>query len=163
GQILPYAGEAAHVGLAAELAFAADFARHARDFRGERSKLIDHRVDGIFELEDFPFNIDGDLLREVAIGDGGGYGSDIAHLAGEVSCHRLVRSGQVFPRAGDAVDFGLAAELSFGADLACHARHFGGERRKLIDHRVDGVFELKDFTFNVHGDFLGEIAVSHGG
>ena len=36
--------------------------------------------------------------------------------------------GQVLPRAGDALHVGLAAELAFGADLARHARHFGGER-----------------------------------
>ena len=27
--------------------------------------------------------------------------------------------------------------MPFGADLARHARHFGGERRELVDHRVD--------------------------
>ena len=31
----------------------------------------------------------------------------------------------------------LAAELAFGADLARHARHLGGERVELIHHRVD--------------------------
>ena len=36
GEILPGAGDAGHVGLAAELAFGADFARHAGHFRGER-------------------------------------------------------------------------------------------------------------------------------
>jgi hypothetical protein len=33
GEVLPRAGDAAHVGLAAELAFGADFLRDARDFR----------------------------------------------------------------------------------------------------------------------------------
>ena len=37
GQILPRAGDAAHLRLAAELAFGADFAGHARHFRGEAS------------------------------------------------------------------------------------------------------------------------------
>ena len=35
GEILPGTGDAAHIGLAAELAFGADFAGHARDFRRE--------------------------------------------------------------------------------------------------------------------------------
>ena len=35
GQILPGAGHALHFRLAAELAFGADFARHAAHFRGE--------------------------------------------------------------------------------------------------------------------------------
>jgi hypothetical protein len=32
----------------------------------------------------------------------------------------------------------LAAELALGADLARDARHLVGERRELVDHRVDG-------------------------
>ena len=35
GQILPGAGDAGHVRLAAQLAFGADFAGHARHFAGE--------------------------------------------------------------------------------------------------------------------------------
>ena len=62
GQVLPGAGDALHVGLAAELAFGADFAGHARHFRGERAELIDHRVDGVLQFEDFAFHVDGDLL-----------------------------------------------------------------------------------------------------
>ena len=42
-----------HLGLPAELAFGADFARHARDFRGEAVELIDHRVDGVLQLAKF--------------------------------------------------------------------------------------------------------------
>src|SRR6202034_4109235 len=39
GQILPGAGDARHVRLAAELAFGADLARHARDLGGEAIQL----------------------------------------------------------------------------------------------------------------------------
>ena len=52
-----------HVRLAAELAFGADLARHARDLGGERAELIDHRVDGVLQLEDLAVHVDGDLLR----------------------------------------------------------------------------------------------------
>ena len=38
GQVLPGAGDALHVGLAAELAFGADFAGHAGHFGGERTE-----------------------------------------------------------------------------------------------------------------------------
>ena len=37
GEVLPRAGDAAHVGLAAELSFGADFLRDARHFRRERA------------------------------------------------------------------------------------------------------------------------------
>ena len=48
---------------------------------------------------------------------------------------RLPASGLTFsvrslPRAGDALDLGLAAELALGADLAGDARHLGGERAR---------------------------------
>ena len=39
-------------------------------FRGERVQLVDHRVDGVLELEDLALDVDGDLAREVAVGDG---------------------------------------------------------------------------------------------
>ena len=60
-------------GLAAELAFGADFAGHAGHFGGERAELIDHRVDGVLQFEDFAFDIDGDLLGQVAVGHGRGH------------------------------------------------------------------------------------------
>ena len=36
--------------------------------------------------------------------------------------------------------------LPFGADLARDARHLGGERAELVDHRVDGVLQLEDLA-----------------
>ena len=80
GQVLPGAGDVADVGLAAELAFGADLAGHARHLGGERAELVDHRVDGVLELEDLALHVDGDLLRQVAVGDGRGHVGDVAHL-----------------------------------------------------------------------------------
>ena len=72
GQVLPGAGDALHLRLAAELAFGADLARDARHLAGEGVELVDHRVDGVLELQDFAADVDGDLLRQIAVGDGGG-------------------------------------------------------------------------------------------
>ena len=130
GQVLPGAGDAGHVGLAAELAFGADFAGHARHFRGERRELIHHRVDGVLQLQNFALDVDGDLLGQVAVGDGGGHVGDVADLGGQVAGHEVHAIGQVLPGAGHAVHLGLAAELAFGADFAGHARHFRGERAR---------------------------------
>ena len=129
GQVLPGAGHAGHLRLAAELAFGADLARDAGHFRGEAVELIDHRVDGVLQLEDLALHVDGDLARQVAVGDGGGDVGDVADLAGEVRGHRVDVVGEVLPGAGDARHLGLAAELAFGADLARHAGDFGGEAR----------------------------------
>ena len=54
--------------------------------------------------------------------------------------------GQVLPRAVDALDVGLPAELSFGADLLRDARDLGGEGVERVDHRVDGVLQLEDLA-----------------
>ena len=143
GQVLPDAADARHLGLAAELAFGAHFARHARDFGGETVELIDHRVDGVLELQDLALDVDRDLARQVAAGDRGGDLGDVAHLAGEIAGHRVDVVGQVLPGAADARHLRLAAELAVGADLARDAGDFGGEGVQLIDHRVDGVLELQ--------------------
>ena len=67
--------------LAAELALGADLARDARHLGGERAQLVHHRVDGVLELEDLALHVDGDLLRQVAVGDRRGHLGDVAHLA----------------------------------------------------------------------------------
>ena len=96
GEVLPRAGHAFDLRLAAELPFRADFARHARDFGGERVELIDHRVDGVLQLEDLALDVDGDLLRQVAVRDGRRHLGDVAHLVGEVRGHQLTLSVRSF-------------------------------------------------------------------
>ena len=163
GEVLPGAGDAGHRGLAAELAFGADFARHAAHFRGERVQLVHHRVDGVLQLEDLALDVDRDLARQVAARDGRGHVGDVADLAGEVRRHRVDRVGQVLPRAGDAGHHRLAAELAFGADLARDARHFRGEAVQLVDHRVDGVLQLEDLALDVDRDLARQVAARDGG
>ena len=68
-------------GLAAELALGADLAGHAGHLGGEGVELVHHRVDGVLQLEDLAPHVDGDLLGQVAVGDGGGDLGDVAHLA----------------------------------------------------------------------------------
>ena len=48
-------------------------------------KLIDHRIDGLFELQDFAAHVHGDLLRQIAVGDGDRDVGDVAHLRGQVA------------------------------------------------------------------------------
>src|SRR5207245_1734987 len=79
-------------------------------------------------------------------------------LGGEVVGHGIDVVGQILPRARDAFDFGLTAELAFRADFARDAADFGGERVQLVHHRVDRFLELKNFAAHVHGDFAREVA-----
>ena len=84
-EVLPRTGHALDVGLPAELALGADFLRDARDLGRERAQRVDHRVDRVLQLVDLAARVDGDLLREVAVGDGGRHLRDAAHLRGQVA------------------------------------------------------------------------------
>ena len=119
-------------GLAAELAFRADLARDAADFGRKRVELVDHRVDGVLQLENLSLDVHRDLARQVAARDGRRHARDVADLGREVRGHGVDRVGQVLPGAGDARHDGLPAELAVGADFARDARHFGGERAQLV-------------------------------
>ena len=88
--------------LAAEPAFGADLARHARHLAGEAVELVDHRVERFLQLKDLAAHVDGDLARQVAAGDGGRHLGDVADLAGQVAGHRVDAVGEVLPGAGDA-------------------------------------------------------------
>ena len=158
-EILPGAGDAAHDGLAAELAFGADLASDARHLAGEGVQLIDHRVERLLELEDLAADVDGDLLRKIAVGDGRRHVGDVAHLIGQAVGHRIDVVGQILPSAGDARHLRLSAELALGADFAGDARHLTGEGVELIDHRVDGLFQLQDLAADVDRDLARKVAV----
>src|SRR5262249_23293816 len=56
---------------------------------------------------------------------------------------------------------GLPAHFPFGADFAGHARHFRRKRVQLIDHRVGGVLQLENFTFDVDRDLARQVAARH--
>src|SRR5207249_4679666 len=119
-EVLPGAGDAGHHRLSAELAVGTDFTRDARHLRGERVELVDHRVDGVLELEDLAFDVHAGLALEFAARDRGRDVGDVAHLSGEVRGHRVHVVGQVLPGAGQARDLGLAAELALGLALDVH-------------------------------------------
>src|SRR5216683_1505103 len=163
GEVLPGAGDLGHFGLAAQLAFGADLARHARHFGSECVELIDHRVDGVFQLENFALHVDGDLARQVTARDRGGHFGYVANLRGQVACHRVHAVGQILPGAGHAGHVGLTAEAAFGADLARHARHLTGEPVELIDHGIERFLELQDFAAHVHRDLAGKVAAGNRG
>src|SRR5207245_1737842 len=139
GQILPGAGNAEHIGLAAEASVGADLAGDARHLAGEGVELIDHRVDGLLELQDLARDVDGDLLRQIAAGDRRRHLGDVAHLLGQVRRHEVDVVGQVLPRPADAEHGGLAAQFAFGPDLTGNPSYLRGESVELIDHDVDGV------------------------
>src|SRR5205823_435956 len=92
-QVFPRAGHTAHVGLTAQFSFTADLSGDARYFRSEGTELVHHRVDGVFQLQDFPTDIDRDFLREIAVGHRGCDFGNVAHLVGQITGHRVYRIG----------------------------------------------------------------------
>src|SRR5262249_15279654 len=141
-----------HHRLAAQPAFRAHLARHARHLRGKRAQLIDHRVDGLLQLQDLAAHVDRDLARQVAAGDRGRHFGDVAYRAGEATGHRVDVVRRILPGAGDSGHHRLAAELAFRAHLARDARYLGGEAVELVDHGIDGVLQLENLTLDVDGD-----------
>src|SRR5206468_2122424 len=163
GQVFPGTGHALHLSLAAELSFGTDFAGDAGDFGSERGELVHHGVDGVFQLEHFAFDVDGDLLREISARDLRGALPVFSDLVGEVVRHEVDVVGQVFPGTGDAFHLRLAAEFSFSTDFAGDAGDFGSERGELVHHGVDGVFQLENFALDVDSDLLREVSVCNRG
>ena len=130
GEVLPGAGDALHLGLAAELALGADLARDARHLRGERRELVDHRVDGVSSAR-------GSRRWTSTV-----IFFDRSPLATAVVTSAMLRTWPVrlpamkftlsvrsFQVPATPLHLGLAAELALGAHLARDARHLRGERR----------------------------------
>src|SRR5262249_13247261 len=85
-EVFPRSGTG-HLRLAAQFAFGTDFARHAGDFAGERVELVHHGVDGVFQLDNFTFQVTGDLARQVGRRNSGRDFGDVANLTSQVAGH----------------------------------------------------------------------------
>src|SRR5581483_982200 len=158
GQILPGTSHVRHGGLATEDAFRADLAGDAGDFPGERGQRVHHCVDSACQRCDLALGLNGDLLAQVTAGDRGGDLGDGPDLRGEVGGHHVDVAGQVFPGPGYTGDDGLPTELAVSADLAGDPGDLTGERRELVDHRVDGLLQLGDLPARVDADLLAQVA-----
>src|SRR5262249_59281856 len=119
-------------------------------------------VHDFFHLQALAADIDGDLLRQVAVGDGDGDVGDVADLSRQVAGHDVDGLGQILPDAADVADLRLAAELAFGADLARDARDLGREGPQLVDHGVHRFFQLQDLAADVDGDLLRQVTLRDG-
>ena len=161
GQVLPGAGDAGHPGLAAEDAFGADLAGDTGDLVGERPQRVDHAVDASRPApRPRPAPRSTIFFDRSPSATARRHRGDAAHLAGQVVGHDVDVVGEVLPRAGDAADRGLAAELALGADLAGHPGDLVGEGGELVDHRVDGGLQLQDLAARVDGDLLRQVALA---
>ncbi len=162
GEVLPRPGGARHLRLPAQLALDADLPRHPRHFGAERRQLVHHRVDGVLQLQHLARDIDGDLLRQIAVRDRRRHLRDVPHLRRQVPEDRVDGVGQVLPRPGRARHVGLPAELPLRADLVGDARDLVRERPQRLRHLVDGLGELRHLAARAHPHLLRQIAVRDG-
>jgi len=162
-QVLPDPCDLFRLRLPAELPFDSHFARDSSHLTRERVELVDHGIDGVLQFEELAFDVDRDLLAQVAVGDRGGHLRDVSHLTGQVAGHQVDVVGEVLPDTTDLDgDRGGLTELALGADLARDARHLGDEAVELIDHRVDGVLQLEHLAADVDRDLLAQVSVGDG-
>ncbi len=152
-----------HLRLAAELAFRAHFARHARHFRRKGVELVHHRVDRVFQFENFTFHVHRDLARKIAARHRRRHFGDVADLRREVGAHRVHRVRQVFPRAGHAGHHRLHAQ----ACLPCRLRAPRASLPTRNDRNCSTIvlivsLSCKNFTAHVHRNFARQVAVGHG-
>src|SRR5215470_1254254 len=162
-EIFPGTAHACDLCLASELTLGADLVRHPTDLAGKRVELIDHGIDRILQLQELAFDVDRDLAIEVTARHGGRDLGDVTDLRSEVAAHRIDGVGQILPGSGHPRNERLNPEPALGADLARYAGHLGGETIELIDHRVDGVLQGKNFALHIDGDLAREISLRDGG
>ena len=166
GQILPDAGHFGHLGLAAELAFGADFARDARHLRGEHAELLDHRVDDVGGLQKFAAQraaVDIELhgLQQVALRDGGDRPGHLAGRPKQVVDQRVDRALHVGPRPAGQVEPDALPGFSFAADDLSDALEL--LRHSLVggDDLVEGIGNLALDPEMIAGHSHRKIAGAH--
>src|SRR5207237_895655 len=124
---------------------------------GGLGQVRDHLVDRVLQLCDLAFGLDGDRPRQVPLRHGCrdfGDGTQLRRQrAGELV--HVVR--EALPRAGDALDLRLDAQLAFGAYLAGHAGDLVREGGELVDHGVDRLLQLEDLALDSDGDLLAQV------
>ncbi len=152
-QIFPGTCNTRNLCLAAKFTFGSHFTCHTSYLGREAVQLIHHRVDRVLQLQNFSAYVDGNLARQVAARNSGGYLCNTAHLVGKVGRHYVYVIGQILPGTCDTRHARLASELSFGTYFPRYPRYFGRKAVELIHHRIDRVFQLQDFAFYIHGDF----------
>ena len=163
GEVFPRSRDPFDLGLSPKLTLGAHLLGHAGDLAGKSVEVVHHRVDGLFQLQDLALDVHGDLLREIALGHGSRHLGDVTDLPREVVGQLVDVVGEVFPRSRDPFDFGLPAELTLGTHFFGHAGDLAGKSIKVVDHRVDGLFQLQDLALSLNRDFLRKITLGHGG
>ena len=163
GEVLPGAGDAWHLRLAAELSFGADFAGDARHLRGEGESWSTITLMVFFSSRISPFTSTVIFFDEVAVRHGGRDLGDVAHLAVRLPAIELTLSVRSFQVPGDASHLGLAAELAFGAHFAGDAGHLPAKALSWSTIVLMVFFSSRISPSTSTVIFFGEVAVGDRG
>ena len=149
GQVLPGAGHALHLGLAAQLALGAHLARHPRHFGREGAQLLHHLVDDHGGAQEFAFQpaavgLQRHRLGQVALRHGADHASHLGRRMHQVADQRVDRFGRIAPEAGGIGQLRPFLELALLADDARQAGQFLRHAHVLADHLVEGVGDLAE-------------------
>ena len=130
---------------------------------GGEPKVVDHRVDVVFQLRDFTARLDLDRPGQVSLGHGSGDLGDRSDLRRQIGGQQVDVAGEILPGARGARHVRLAAQPALHADLSRDVRHLIGKGRQRAGHVVDGFRERRDFAFGLDAQALLEVAVGHRG
>ena len=84
-----------------------------------------------------------------------------AYLAGKVGCHHVHRVCKVLPCTCHTFYFGLAAQFTFGTHFTSHTCYFECEGVELVHHGIDGVLQVKYFSFHIYRYLLREVTAGY--
>ena len=151
--------------LAAELAFGADLARHARHFGGEGGELLDHRVHDLADAQELAaqraaVDLDGHGLRKVALGDRADDARDFGGRLHHVVDQLVDGAKLAVPAAGGAADAGALADLAFLADDLGEALELLGDLLVQADDLVEQAGDLAVDAVGIFGQANAEIAAA---
>src|SRR5438105_414028 len=78
---------ATHFSLPTQLPFRTHFAGHARHFSRKRRQLVHHRINRIFQFENFTLHVHRNFLGQVPLRHRRRDRRDVTHLRRQVACH----------------------------------------------------------------------------
>ena len=163
GEVLPGAGDALDLGLAAELALRAHLARDARHLAGEGAELAHHGVHDLADAQELaPQGAALDLelhgLAEVALGDGADDARDLDGRLHEVADQGVHRIDAFAPAAARRRQVAAFADLALFADHLGEPVEFSGQALIEVGDVIERFGDFAVEAGQVEGETDGKIA-----
>ena len=143
GEVLPDAADLdGHRGGLTELAFGAHLAGDPGHLGDEPVELVDHRVDGVLQLEHLAAHVGGDLLAQVTVRDRADHSLHLDRRADEVVDQAIDRLDAAGPALRPAAEHDALRELALLADDLADPCELELERLVGDDDVVEPVGDL---------------------